>query len=179
MLGVEFNALAVSYITTSCDFLYSVLFAAGMWWTYKRFGKFVKRIDDENITPSDYTVYVTHMPRDATEAEVRDHFSSLFALQAADGAEAEAARAEGGAHPLQGPPTLAGDAPSSGSSRTLDHSLRGLRGKQPMLGSFLVQLPGTQVKPVDDTSNTQDPTYVDSVSGACPHSRAHTHASVL
>lgn len=168
VFGADFNALAVSYITTSCDFLYSLLFAAAMWWTHKRFLKFVTRIDDENITPSDYTVYVTHMPRDATEAEIRDHFSELFALQTADEGGADAAATTSDALRLQGPPSVASGGPSSGSARTLDHSLRGLGTGAPTLGSFLVQLPGTQVKPVEDTSNTQDPSCV---------GVAHAHAT--
>jgi len=38
----------------------------------------------DNVTAADYAVRVTHLPRDAHEGEVLDHFNNLFRLDGAD-----------------------------------------------------------------------------------------------
>ena len=39
--------------------------------------------DISTVTPGDYTVLVHGLPRDATAAEIRDHFNGLYALNSA------------------------------------------------------------------------------------------------
>lgn len=38
-------------------------------------------MDRENLTAGDFTVFVRNLPKDATEEEVREHFSALYQLQ--------------------------------------------------------------------------------------------------
>lgn len=41
-------------------------------------------MDRENLTASDFAVFVRNLPTDATEQEVREHFSKLYRLDEAE-----------------------------------------------------------------------------------------------
>ncbi|GMI01404.1 hypothetical protein TrVE_jg10724 [Triparma verrucosa] len=67
-----------------CDVLYSLLFI--LMWKYlsRKVAVVIRQTDDDNVTAGDYTVCVTGLPTDATEEEIRSHFSDLYDLSRPD-----------------------------------------------------------------------------------------------
>ncbi|GMH90450.1 hypothetical protein TL16_g11773 [Triparma laevis f. inornata] len=67
-----------------CDVLYSLLFILMWKMMSRKVAVVIRQTDDDNVTAGDYTVCVTGLPTDATEEEIRKHFSDLYDLSKPD-----------------------------------------------------------------------------------------------
>lgn len=164
VLGGEMNALAVSYTITAADFVGTLVFFGFFLYMRGRVRRLAQRIDDDNITPSDYTVWVSGVPRDTTELEIATHMSELFGLVVAEEDHAQQAQQQqrGGSFSpkgsdaakdkVRGPPSKLQT--KSSTRRTLDKSLSGKANQPAPLGSVLVALPNVDVEAVQDVSHT-------------------------
>ncbi|KDO25312.1 hypothetical protein SPRG_09142 [Saprolegnia parasitica CBS 223.65] len=67
----------VSYLITACDLLYSLTFAAFMWFFKITANQVIARNADA-ITPAKYAVYVRGLPPSATEESILQHFNARY-----------------------------------------------------------------------------------------------------
>ncbi|KDO18285.1 hypothetical protein SPRG_16323 [Saprolegnia parasitica CBS 223.65] len=67
----------VSYLITACDFLYSLTFAAFMWFFKITADQVIARNADA-ITPAKYAVYVRGLPPSATQESILQHFNARY-----------------------------------------------------------------------------------------------------
>eukprot|EP00936_MAST-01D_sp_MAST-1D-sp1_P002018 g2018.t1 len=74
----DVSATSVAYTITLCDILYSACFLFLIRWLRRDIDDFVDRADAENLTGSDYAVFVRGLPSACTSSELRDHFAALY-----------------------------------------------------------------------------------------------------
>lgn len=84
VLGYELDSRHAAYVITASDLAYSLFFLFFIAWWRRSVGKTVDSIQRDTLTSVDYTVRVRGLPRDATEAEIVQHFSRLYQLSAPD-----------------------------------------------------------------------------------------------
>ena len=73
-----------SLVVSFFDCISSIIFL--LMWKYMH-GKVkivIRQTDDDNVTAGDYTVFVTGLPKDALEEDIRKHFSDLYDLSVPD-----------------------------------------------------------------------------------------------
>jgi len=75
------DARDASLIWTATDLLNALLMLLFILFWRRHVNAMSEAIDRSNLTPSDFAVFVTGLPTDATEEEVRKHFSGLFSLE--------------------------------------------------------------------------------------------------
>lgn len=82
--ATSYSARQVSNIITTCEFLICVAFIVLIILLARLLVASKEETEQHNVSARDYAVFVTGLPRDATEADVREHFSGLYNLQAPD-----------------------------------------------------------------------------------------------
>ena len=74
----DVSATSVAYTITLCDLLYSACFLFLVRWLRRDIDDFVDRADAENLTGSDYAVFVKGLPSDCTSSELREHMEQAL-----------------------------------------------------------------------------------------------------
>ncbi|CAE7939420.1 unnamed protein product, partial [Symbiodinium sp. KB8] len=74
----------VGLIVSYTDLFYTILFLFFVMWFTRRIASTAKYTDSENVTASDYSVYITNIPKDVTDKEVFEHFNRLYDLEQPD-----------------------------------------------------------------------------------------------
>jgi len=81
---LRYSSRQISAIIMACDLAMITFFFAFVIFLHWRIRAIAEEVDANNITASDYAVFVQGLPKTATEAEVRKHFSDLYNLRAED-----------------------------------------------------------------------------------------------
>jgi len=84
LLGGTITGKEVSFSLMVSDLCLSIFFIGFMFFLRHKVNRVVQETDANNVTSGDYTVMVQGLPDDATQDEVRRHFSELFQLSDPD-----------------------------------------------------------------------------------------------
>ena len=84
LFGTTYSVTRAANLVTLADFAYSTVFLLFiLWWIFK-YRSVNRSLTDGDVNVSDYAVYVTGLPKNATSAAVRDHFDGLYNLRKPD-----------------------------------------------------------------------------------------------
>jgi len=78
--AVEMDGLSVAYTITAFDLGAMLLLLIAVAVLRGESEKFIAYAERKNVSAADYTIFVRGLPSDVTVEELRDHFSTLFAL---------------------------------------------------------------------------------------------------
>ena len=84
LFGYAVKLSTSSYIIAFSDVLASTIFLAFIIIFKLRLTRLVKLVDHNHVTASDYSVYCRGFPENATQQEIREHFSGLYQLKVLD-----------------------------------------------------------------------------------------------
>lgn len=80
VFGGGMTGKEVSYAIMVSDLVMAIFFIGVIFFARHKFGRVIQETDANNVTTGDYSVMVQGLPDDATQEEIRRHFSELFQL---------------------------------------------------------------------------------------------------
>jgi hypothetical protein len=80
----EYSMADVANILMASDLAYTLMLILFIFFVYGRIKAITAEVETNELSASDYAVFVTGLPKDATEPEIRDHFNRLYNLRQPD-----------------------------------------------------------------------------------------------
>lgn len=84
LFGNELASEEVTYIISFFDFCSAMFFLLFIFFYKFRITALIDEVDEGVISPQDFGVFVTGLPKDAQKTEILDHFDKLYALDKPD-----------------------------------------------------------------------------------------------